>query len=453
MISAVDRQTLHKPRFCEGSIFRHVVVMAGTGSIGLMAVFVVDFLNLFYVSRLGDVRFTAAIGFANTIGFLQIAVCIGMSIGATVITARLVGAKKYDRAAHIMTSFLILMMGLILLLGLGVTFFRHSILYALGARGMVLEQASSFILIVSPFLFFIALGMVLSGLLRAVGDAKRSMYVTLVGAIVAAVLDPLLILFFHLGIEGAAISTVCSRAMVALYGLYSLKPYQLIRKPVWSVIFSDSRSVLYISLPAILTNLATPVGSVFVIHTMSRFGSDAIAGQTAIDRVVPVAFAFVFALTGSVGPIISQNFGAGMRERMVESLTVSLKLVFLCVFGAWILFFLGENWIVRLFALGNEGAELMRLFCHWIILTNLFLGMLFVSNTVFNNLGYPLLSTLFNWGRATLGTIPFVWAGAAYGPKGVLIGQGLGVIPFGCLAIICAFFVIRRIKFNQVSDL
>lgn len=448
MTFSADDQALHKPRFCDGSIMRHVIVMAGTGTIGLMAVFLVDFLNLFYISRLGDTRFTAAIGFANAISFLQVSVCIGMSIGITVITARLIGAKQHDRAGHVVGSFLVLMTLIMVSIGGIITLFRRPILYSLGAEGLVLDQASHFIAVVSPFLFFIGLGMALSGLLRAVGDAKRSMYITIVGACVTAVLDPLFILFFHWGLEGAAISTVCSRAAVAAFGFYSLRNYSLIKKPLWKRIFHDSYPVFVIALPAILTNLATPVGSVFVVKMMARFGSDAISGQTAIDRIVPVAFAFVFALTGSVGPILSQNFGAGLRERMCETLMVSLKLVCLCVLCAWLVFFLGEELIIKMFALKGVGVELMRLFCHWVILGNLFLGMLFVSNTVFNNLGYPLLSTVFNWGRATLGTIPFVWYGTTYGPKGILIGQALGVFPFGCLAVICSFYVLRHIKVN-----
>ena len=48
-----------------------------------------------------------------------------------------------------------------------------------------------------------------------------------------------------------------------------------------------------------------------------------------------------------------------------------------------------------------------------------FIGLLFVANASFNNLGFPLLSTLFNWGRATLGTMPFALIGARYGgPEG-----------------------------------
>ncbi len=452
MTFSMNASCLHKPRFCQGSITRHIIVMAGTGTIGLMAVFLVDFLNLFYISRLGNTHYTAAIGFANAINFLQVAVCIGMSIGITVITARLIGEKKHDQANQIIASFLLLMTIIMVVIGIIITLFRYPILSILGAQDVVLEQASQFIIITSPFLFFLGLGMALSGLLRAVGDAKRSMYITLIGAFVTAILDPLFILYFHWGIEGAAISTVLSRAVVALFGFYCLKGYKLIQKPVLETVLSNSYPVFIIALPAILTNLATPVGNTFVIKMMAVFGSDAVSSQTAIDRIIPVAFAFVFALTGSVGPIISQNYGSGFRDRMNETLIVALKLVCLCVVCAWLFFLLGEEWVIKMFFLKGDGVELMRLFCRWLILGNLFLGMLFVSNTAFNNLGYPLLSTFFNWGRATLGTIPFVWYGATYGPKGILIGQVLGVIPFGIFSVLCAFYVIHHIKITRMID-
>jgi hypothetical protein len=57
-------------------------------------------------------------------------------------------------------------------------------------------------------------------------------------------------------------------------------------------------------------------------------------------------------------------------------------------------------------------------------------GALFVANAAFNNLGYPVLSTVFNWGRASLGTIPFVTYGAYFGPVGLLVGQAAGSIVF-----------------------
>ena len=76
----------------------------------------------------------------------------------------------------------------------------------------------------------------------------------------------------------------------------------------------------------------------------------------------------------------------------------------------------------------------MTFYCRWGVGAWLFLACLFVANTAFNNLGFPVLSMVFNWGRATLGTIPFVTLGVRYGGvKGGLIGVALGCAVFGVI--------------------
>ncbi|MEL6785230.1 MAG: MATE family efflux transporter, partial [Pseudomonadota bacterium] len=57
--------------------------------------------------------------------------------------------------------------------------------------------------------------------------------------------------------------------------------------------------------------------------------------------------------------------------------------------------------------------------------------------------------TLFNWGRATLGVIPFVLVGKAYGAEGILIGWGLGAIVFGIGAVVVAFYVIKNLPMRE----
>jgi hypothetical protein len=74
-------------------------------------------------------------------------------------------------------------------------------------------------------------------------------------------------------------------------------------------------------------------------------------------------------------------------------------------------------------------------------------GLLFVANASFNNLGFPLLSTAFNWGRATIGTMPFALAGAHYaGPRGAIVGVGIGSVAFGLAAIATAFWTVRVLE-------
>lgn len=432
-------------RFCTGSILRHTLVMAGTGTLGLIAVFVVDLLNLLYISMLHDRALTAAVAFTGAVSYLQLAISIGMSIGLGAVVSRRIGAGRSDEARRIASAALVVMVVVMLMIGLGTVLMLDPILRGLGASGAVLRAAARNVSIVSPFLPMIAIGMACSSLLRSVGDARRSMTVTLWSAGFLACLDPVLIFFLHLGLEGAAIGTVLSRTLAASLGLLAVHRHRILARPVWRSIPADAWPVASVALPAMLTNLATPVGGAFTTHFMSRFGLEAVAGQATIDRMVPVAFAFIFALTGSVGPIMAQNLGAGQIARVRQTLRCALLLVQACVLVMWAVLALSQNLLVTLFSATGDAARLIHLFCSYTVAGFLFTGALFVANTAFNNLGRPLLSTVFNWGRATMGTIPFVLVGMHYGAPGILIGQSLGGVAFGILAVAAAFLLTRRL--------
>ncbi|NHO33632.1 MATE family efflux transporter [Acetobacter fallax] len=435
--------------FVTGSIMRHVLIMAGTGAIGLMAVFAVDMLNMIYIAHLGDPALTAAIGFAGAVGGIQIAVSIGLTIGLGASVGREIGCGRFEDARRIASSFLFTTLILSLVLGCATAILADPILRLLGASGDALTEAETYLHVVSPFLPAVALGMACSALMRAVGDAKRSMNVTLAGAVLAAFLDPVLILGLHEGLSGAAISSVLSRVAVLVLGLRGAWSHGILGWPQPGSVLRDTRHVGTIAVPAIMTNLATPIGSAYVTERMARFGLDAVGGQASVDRIVVVAFSFVFALTGAVGPIISQNLGAEKLERVREVLVSSLKLVGLCVVITWILLALNQNLLVAGFHAQGDGAMLIHLFCSWTVAGYLFIGMLFVANTAFNNLGHPLYSTLFNWGRATLGTIPFVAWGTRFGAQGVQIGQVLGSVVFGAAAIVVAFRVVKQLAVGE----
>ncbi|MDE7548694.1 MATE family efflux transporter [Acetobacter fabarum] len=441
----------HKACFTTGSIMRHVLVMAGTGAVGLMAVFAVDMLNMVYISHLNSTAMTAAIGFASAAIGLQIAISIGLTIGISAATAREIGAGRHEEARCLATSSMIVMTVVTGILGLATALEAAPILRLFGAQGQTLTEATAYLRILSIALPLICIGMGCSALMRVVGDAKGSMHITLMGAVVAAVLDPLFIFGLHEGLMGAAISTTVSRIVVAWAGLRGALRHSMLARPCLYRIVPDTRRVAGISLPAILTNLATPAGGVYVTRAMSGFGLEAVAGQASIERMVPVLFSLVFALTGSVGPIMGQNVGAGRPDRVCQTLTAALKLVVLSVGLTWAALYLAQDLIIAMYNAHGDAAALLHLFCTWTIGSYLFVGMLFVANAAFNNLGFPLYSTAFNWGRATLGTVPFVLLCARYGPQGVQVGQAIGAVLFGSFAVLTAFRVTQTLTSSPAS--
>ncbi|KXV45172.1 multidrug transporter, partial [Gluconobacter japonicus] len=210
---------------------RHVITMAGTGAIGLMAVFAVDLLNYFYISHLHDPALTAAIAFATSLSYVQISVSIGMTIGLGACIGRLIGARQHAEARRLASAFIAVMVAIAAVLGLLTAIFATPLLQLLGARGTALQSAATFLHVVSPALPLVCLGMALSALLRAVGDAKRSMRITLTGALVSAILDPLMIFVLHLGLEGAAISTILSRCAITASGFLNLRGHAMLEWP------------------------------------------------------------------------------------------------------------------------------------------------------------------------------------------------------------------------------
>ncbi|RZL65022.1 MAG: multidrug transporter [Variovorax sp.] len=429
-----------QPRFVTGSLMRHVCVMAGTSAVGLIAVFAVDLINLFYLSLLGEKAIAAAVGFAGVLGFFHMSVCIGLIIGIGAVVSRTIGAGQRAAARRIATASLVFTVGLTAVLGTGTVFFLGPALHLLGAEGETARLAQRYLAITVHSLPLLGIGMACSTLLRSVGDAKRSMTITLIAAFVTAVLDPILIFSFGLGLDGAAIAAVVSRAVMAAIGLHGvLVTHQLLGPFERAAFVADVRALGGVAGPAVLTNLATPVAAAFVTHSIAQFGPAAVAGAATIDRVSPVAFGLIYALSGAVGPILAQNLGAGQFRRVREGLRDSLLFMVIAVAVAWLVLALGQGALIRAFSADGLAAELIALFCTWLAPSFFFAGGLFVANASFNNLGHPLLSTGFNWGRATLGTIPFAWWGSHYGAGGVLIGSAIGSSIFGLLAVIVAF--------------
>ncbi|MEO0543655.1 MAG: MATE family efflux transporter [Pseudomonadota bacterium] len=441
-------------KFTTGSTMRHVIVMTLTASVGLIAIFLVDALNLFYISLLGEKQLAAAIGYAGTLQFFLISTAIGMTIGAGALVSRNLGAGDREEAAKDGGTALLLIVIIVSLLVALVWFNTRPLLSMLGATGETLDIADHFLKIVLPSTTIMAVGMGASGILRGVGDAKRAMYVTLIGGAVSAVLDPILIFGFDLGVTGAAIATVISRCVIGFVGLHGAAVvHGLVAIPDVSTFRRILIPFSLIAGPAVMTQLATPIGNAYVTAEIARYGDDAVAAWAVIGRLVPVAFGVIFALSGAVGPILGQNYGAKLYDRLRETMRDALIFTLGYVLLVCVALFVFAGPLADVFQAEGEARDLIVFFCRFVAITFLFNGGLFVANAAFNNLGFALYSTLFNWGRSTLGVIPFVWLGSQwYGPQGAIAGWGLGAVIFGLGAVIVCFRVIGRIEIRAENE-
>ena len=443
--------TTDKPtqaRFTSGSIMRHVLIMTGTSALGLMAIFISDLANLFFLSWLGDVEIMAAIGYASSILFFTVSLAIGLSITAVALVAPAIGAGDRERARRLSVNVHFAALAFIAVFALIIWLAVPWLMDLLGAQGRTKAMAITYLRIVVPFSPALAMGICSAAVMRSLGDPRRAMQVTLTGAVVTIILDPIFIFVFGLGLEGAAIVGAITRVVFMVVGLWgvirvhdAMTPFRL------RAFIEDLPAIVKIAIPAVLTNIATPVANAYITAAISQFGDGAVAGWTVIGRLQPVAFGAVFALSGAVGPIIGQNLGAGDFGRIRQTMYDAMKFTVAYTAFAWVIMFLAADQIVASFNATGEAAELIMLFCRWLVPLFAFLGALFVANAAFNTLGRAHYSTAFNWARATLGTIPFVHAGAAVaGAQGVIAANFLGGIIFGIVAVWASFKLIDKLS-------
>ena len=443
--------------YTEGSIFRHISTLSVTSGVGLLAIFAVDLVDVYFISLLGVPELAAAVGFAGTALFFGAAICIGLAIATSTVVAQAIGASQRatdthasaeTEAAYLASHGLTFGLAFTVPLTVLAVVFAPEIIGLLGATGQTLDLAVEYFRIVGASLPVLGLAMAGTSLLRAVGQAQLSMWSTILGGLVNAVLDPMLIFGFNLDLTGAAIASVVSRFTVAGVALYFIAArHNLICIPSPRRFLTDIKPLTGIAIPSLITNLAGPVGAAYATSQMAKFGTDAVAAAAVIGRIIPVAFAGIYGLSGAVGPVASQNMGAEQWSRVRHTLIASGVFVTLYVLPVAVAVFLLKDTLVSAFDLQNEAADLLRFYCTWIVITYWLYGLQLAANPLFTALRHPGFATISNIGRDLCLGIPLIFACSYYfGAPGVLAGQAIANMTAGVLAFSVGLWLTRRVE-------
>ncbi|MCJ8300435.1 MAG: MATE family efflux transporter, partial [Pseudomonadales bacterium] len=315
-------------KFLHGSIMRHVFTLTITSSVGLVSLFAVDLIDLYFLTLLENQAIIAALGFAASIMFFNMSFSIGLSIAMSATVARAIGAKQNLQARGLALNNFVFSVSFTTLIAAVTWLFKTPLLELIGATGNALIYADQYLSIILPSLPFLAVAMSGSALLRAMGSPKLSMLAMLCGSAVNVILDPIFIFGLDLGIEGAAIASVFSRFAVgamALYFIYAKHDFYCAFN--FNAFKQQLQKILTIAIPAMATQLATPFANAYMTYEIAKFGESYMAGWSITGRITPVVFGVIFALSAAVGPIYAQNFGAGDFARVRKTLYDSCLIV------------------------------------------------------------------------------------------------------------------------------
>jgi len=434
-------------RFLTGSTMGHVARMTATGALGITFVFLVDAANLFWISQLGDARLVAAIGFAFAIQFFSVSSGVGLMIAATALVSRSIGQGAQGEARRQSGSAVVfgfVMQGLVA----GLVFvFRYDILALAGATGDTLHLAARYLAMTLPSLSVMVVGLVASGVLRAEGDGRRAMMVTVCSGSVSIFVDPLLILGLGWGLDGAALGLNISRVVLMGAALvFATRVHDLIAWPRWDDAKRHFGPFAAIAVPAILTQMATPFGNYVLTSVLAQFGDEAVAGWAVVSRLTVVAFGGIFALSGAIGGILGQNFGAGQYDRLTLIYRDAMVFCICYTLAVWAVLALSAEAVGAAFALTPDGLGILRAFTDIGAGAFLFTGAFFVANAAFNTLGKPARATVLTWVRDGALTLPVaIWMAGVFGAVGVIYAQAALSASVGSLAALWGWHFVKNI--------
>lgn len=414
---------------------------------GMVMLMTFGLVDTFFVSLLGTDEL-AAISFTFPVTFTVISLNIGLGIGTSATIARYLGAgnaylaREFGSGA-LMLSFLLV--GLLAVIGF---FSIEPVFHLLGASESQLVHIRDYMHIWYVAGIFLALPMVGNAVLRASGDTKTPSAVMAAGGLINAILDPLLIFgwgpFPALGIQGAALATMIAWIAGCVYILYLLVQRGLIlpRLLTLSEFRMTSRAVLKIGLPAAGANMLTPVANGVLTAIVATYGAEAVATWGVGNRLESIACIVVLALSMSLPPFISQNFGAGRIDRVKEGYMLCMRFVMLWQFGIFLLLWFASPLIAMAFAEEQRVADLIQLFLMIVPLGYGLQGIIILTNSSFNAMHKPMSALLLSLLRLFVFFVPISYLGSRLY---ALPGMFMAGILANLLTALVAFLWFKRL--------
>jgi len=400
---------------------------------GMVLLMTFNLVDTFFVGLLGT-QPLAAISFTFPVTFTVLSLTIGLGIGTSAVIAKLLGKKDIKSAKSAATAAMYLAAIVVACLSTIGYFITDPLFTLLGAQPSLLPLIHQYMDIWYIGSVCLIGPMIGNAVLRASGDTKTPSVIMGSAGLINAVLDPIFIFGLGpipaMGIQGAAIATLISWVFGLALVLYILtKKNDLIHTRMLPLneLLVACKSILKIGLPAAGANMLTPIAAAIMTAIVAAYGESAVAAFGVGSRLESIACLIVLALSMTLPPFISQNFGAGQLQRVEQAYKVTIKFILAWQIIIYILLAICAHWIASVFAREEEVAELIKLFI-WILPLGYGLqGIVILTNSSFNALHKPMIALGLSVVRLFVCYLPLAYLGSLlYGLPGLFAGALLG---------------------------
>lgn len=323
-----DTNGMEQNQITEGVIWKQLLLFFFPILFGTFFQQLYNTVDAIVVGRFVGKEALAAVGGpTGTLINLLVGFFVGLSSGAAVIISQYYGAKKAEKvgyAVHTSMAFAIVCGAGLMVVGiLG----APAALRAMGTPDDIMEYAVLYIRVyfcgIIPNLIY-NMG---AGTLRAIGDSKRPLYFLIASCMTNIVLDILFVVYFHMGVLGAALATIISQTVSAVLVVFVLTRTREIYRLIFRHIRLDGRMlkrIIRIGLPAGLQSVMYSFSNVIIQSSVNALGTDTIAAWTAYSKIDSVFWMIISAFGISITTFVGQNYGAGKMDRVKKGIRVCM---------------------------------------------------------------------------------------------------------------------------------
>ncbi|MCH1551756.1 MAG: MATE family efflux transporter [Pseudomonadales bacterium] len=430
---------MSKKDLTQGSVTASLAKLTAPMVMGVSSSILVQTLEMGFIGQLST-QHLAAVTFTFPLVMILTSIALGISIGTSSVIARSVGGGQDSEVRRLGTHSLILVAAIMLILSGVAWVLINPIFTAMGASPEAIALIHSYLDIYLPGTVLFTLTMIASSIMRASGNANIPGIVMTVGALFNLLLDPFLIfgwLFFpRMELAGAATAMTITRVFtcaVLFYYVYTGNMMQL--HQWWQGFIKSAKRIMHVGIPAMATQLIGPVTAAMITGLLAQHGETVVAGFGVAGRIEAVAVMILFALSGSIGPFVGQNWGAKQFARVRDGVNVSYRFCIVWGFFAAIpLFFFGPSIV----ALIDDAPTVIGVAAFYLAVvpwSYSMWGVLMMASASFNALGKPLPSTALSFMRMFVIYLPLaLLLNDAMGYEGIFIATLISNILLGIAA-------------------
>lgn len=320
------------------------------------------------------------------------------------------GKGDYEEAEKIMgNSFTLLVIFAVVLTALG-EIFMEPVLYAFGASDQTIGYAADYGRIYLAGNIFVLISLGMNFFINAQGFARTGMITTVVGAVANIILDPIFIFVFNWGVKGAALATIISQGLSAVWVLLFLtgKRAQLrLKKEYLRLQKERVARILSLGFSGFIMALTNSVVQVACNSVLQTFGGDLYVGvMTVINSIREVVSMPVQGLTNAAEPVLGYNYGAKQPRRVKTGIRFITVCAFIYSFLVWVVIRVIPEPLIAIFNNDPELTAAAVPALNLYFITFFMMALQFSGQSTFVSLGKSKQATFFSIFRKVIIVLP-----------------------------------------------